>query len=103
MIVNINGLTTIKIYLSLNNHFVQIKDQIIIGNFEKFRFNHNLVSFGFLDLVWEQLSGGVRRVQPDVALLVDACLLELNVRAIEPVPEAQPSVAGVESGKIFEL
>ena len=42
-------------------------------------------------------------MQPDVALLVDACLLELNVRAVEPVPEAQPSVAGVESGKIFKL
>ncbi len=36
-------------------------------------------------------------MKPGVSLLVDVRLLELDVRPVEPVPEAQPSVAGVES------
>ena len=44
-----------------------------------------------------QLPGRLQGVQPDVPLGVHLRVLELGVGAVEPVPEAEPAVAGVEA------
>ena len=50
----------------------------------------------FVVFVWKQFSGRLGRVESDVPLLVHLGLLELDVGAVEPVPEAEPPVAGVK-------
>ena len=50
----------------------------------------------FLVFIRVKLPRGLGREQSRVSLLVGLGLLELGIGAVEPVPEAQPPVAGVK-------